>query len=178
MNVDAVLTFIVVGGLLLFFYGPWQTFCTDFTRQLLFEQRDHLFDIAFSGRISFDDPSYIMMRKSIETLIRFAHVMSAPRILYLAFVFRDVKTSGSGLRDAAAAVDNAELRADLSRVATRTAVIVTGSILMRSIFLFSIVPWAILIALGLVTFVRCRVFIVRQVKLFGDLVQREAELTS
>jgi len=177
MNVNAVLTLLTIGGALWFFYGPWQTLCTDFTRQLLFEQRDHLFDIALSGRMSFDDPSYVNMRKSIETSIRFAHTMTAPRIAYLAFVLRDIKTSGSGLRDAAASVEDPVLSAELSRVATRTAVIVTGSIMMRSLPLSFIVPEAMIIALCLITIDRCRAAIVRQIKLFGDLVQREAELT-
>ena len=86
-------------------------------------------------------------------------------------------TTGSGLRDAAAAVKDPELGIELGRVATRTAVIVTAFIMTRSLPLSIIVPEAIVVALGLNTIAWCRSAIVRRVKLFRDLVQREAELT-
>ena len=41
-------------GFLLLFYGPWQSVCTDVARQLMFEQRDKIFDMARGGMINFE----------------------------------------------------------------------------------------------------------------------------
>jgi len=50
----------------------------DAVRQKLFSIRDSLFDEAAAGKISFDDPSYRMLREQINNFIRVAHKLNLP----------------------------------------------------------------------------------------------------
>lgn len=72
-------------------YGPWQELCTAFTRQILFEKRDAIFDMALKGDLSFNDPDYREIRALLERSIRFAHEVTVPRLLfyYLSLRKRD-----------------------------------------------------------------------------------------
>jgi hypothetical protein len=74
MYADALLGVLAFGGWVVLFYGPWQSLCTDWARQLIFESRDAIFDLAaFEGRLDFDSYEYRIIRSSLQNLIRFAH---------------------------------------------------------------------------------------------------------
>lgn len=62
--------------LIVFLYGPWQTFVEAVVRQKLFKIRDELFDFAAQGNISFDNDYYIKTRENLNGFIRFAHAMT------------------------------------------------------------------------------------------------------
>jgi len=52
MTVTLTQTLVGLGSLaalLIILYGPWQAICTDIARQMLFEKRDAIFDLAQSG---------------------------------------------------------------------------------------------------------------------------------
>jgi hypothetical protein len=80
---QAVIGVGAFGLLLVVLYGPWQAICTDFTRQILFEKRDAIFDLAQAGRLSFDSPEYGTIRSSLQSQIRFAHELTLPRFFVL-----------------------------------------------------------------------------------------------
>ncbi len=61
----------------------WRRSCQERLRQDLFDVRDELFDYARSGKIDFSDDAYVMLRSSINSMIRFSHLISATRL----FVF-------------------------------------------------------------------------------------------
>jgi len=77
--------FLVIGlfAFLALFYGPWQTMCVDWARQLMFEARDRLFDAAASGDIAFDSKEYRKSRETFEGMIRFCHIFTWPRLILL-----------------------------------------------------------------------------------------------
>src|SRR5262245_42077518 len=74
-------------ALVVVLYGPWQEVCTDIARQIIFEKRDAIFDLAHNGKLSFDSPEYGTIRSALQSSIRFAHELSLPRFLVMAFVF-------------------------------------------------------------------------------------------
>jgi hypothetical protein len=68
-------------------YGPWQEVCTDIARQIIFEKRDAIFDLAHGGTLSFDSREYHTIRSALQASIRFAHELTLPRFLVMAVVF-------------------------------------------------------------------------------------------
>jgi hypothetical protein len=80
---------IAVGSfaaLLILVYGPWQEVCTDTARQIIFEKRDAIFDLARSGKLSFDSREYGIIRSSLQSSIRFAHQLTWPRFVVMTVV--------------------------------------------------------------------------------------------
>jgi len=75
-----------LGALLAIVYGPWQAICTDIARQIVFEKRDAIFDLAQSGKLSFSSREYGTIRSSLQASIRFAHELTLPRFLVMAAV--------------------------------------------------------------------------------------------
>ena len=96
MTLDSILCFLLIGAFLALFYGPWQEVCTAFARQIMFEQRDKLFDLAHAGEISFESDYYRRSRASLNAAIRFCHEMTLARLVYFEFChvlgFIDVDT--------------------------------------------------------------------------------------
>jgi hypothetical protein len=77
-----------ISALAVLVYGPWQDVCTAFARQVMFEKRDAIFDLAASGKLSFSDANYRTIRALLEKSIRFAHEISIPRLAFYYFIFR------------------------------------------------------------------------------------------
>ena len=50
----------------------WPKLVVDFTRQYLFEKRDHLFDLAVKGKLSFNSKEYKETRLILNAMIRMA----------------------------------------------------------------------------------------------------------
>jgi hypothetical protein len=73
-------------ALIVVLYGPWQEICTDIARQILFEKRDAIFDLAHSGKLSFNSREYTTIRSSLQASIRFAHELTLPRFVVMAAV--------------------------------------------------------------------------------------------
>jgi hypothetical protein len=73
MYAEAFWGVLAFGACLAVFYGPWQSLCTDWARQMIFESRDGIFDLAREGKLDFNSREYRQIRRSLETLIRFAH---------------------------------------------------------------------------------------------------------
>lgn len=76
---------VVVAFFIWFIYGPWQQTVISVTRHELFKIRHRLFLMAADGKLSFDSPEYGEMRKSINSLIRFCHMITLPRVVAMAF---------------------------------------------------------------------------------------------
>ena len=78
---DAIAALIAISLFLLFFYGPWQAIMVDYARQIVFEQRDAVFDLAAHGRLDFNSREYKIIRDSFNNLIKFAHELNWMRII-------------------------------------------------------------------------------------------------
>jgi hypothetical protein len=84
---QAVIGLGSLAALVVLLYGPWQEVCTDIARQIIFEKRDAIFDLAHSGKLSFDSREYGTIRSALQASIRFAHELTLPRFLVMAVVF-------------------------------------------------------------------------------------------
>jgi hypothetical protein len=84
MIIDALISLAMLIGFVCFFYGPWQAVCTDVARQLIFERRAALFDLARSGQLDFASPEYKAIRRSMEGMIRYAHELTWPHLWFIA----------------------------------------------------------------------------------------------
>ena len=85
---DAAATVVVAVAAASIFYGPWQWVCTDWIRQVCFEARDKLFDLAADGQLDFSSPEYRKLRSIIESEIRFAHEMTLPYLFVIGSYLR------------------------------------------------------------------------------------------
>jgi hypothetical protein len=88
MAVDAFIGLLALVGLACFFYGPWQSVCTDWGRQVVFEKRDAIFDLALAGRLDFRSDEYRAIRSALEKSIRFAHYLTLPRLQVIYWALR------------------------------------------------------------------------------------------
>ncbi|MCL2715641.1 MAG: hypothetical protein FWD68_13905 [Alphaproteobacteria bacterium] len=66
---------------LMIFYGPWQSVSTDFARQIVFEERDAVFDLAARSRLDFASAEYREIRHFFNRLIRHAHELNWVRFV-------------------------------------------------------------------------------------------------
>ena len=60
----------------------------DALRHRLFVCRDQLFSLALDGALDFNDPAYVMLRRKINNMIRFAHKVNLVRAVVLVRLCR------------------------------------------------------------------------------------------
>ena len=70
------------------YFKCWREYRDDAFRQRLFTLRDDLFDYAQSGKIAFDNPSYMTLRNVMNGLIRFTHRLTFTRFIVLTLTNR------------------------------------------------------------------------------------------
>jgi len=85
MAAKAFVGLVVFGALVAFWLGPLRWFATDWARERMFAARENLFDMAVMKHVSFDDPAYHRVRRSINNSIRFAHSVTLSRFLFHFF---------------------------------------------------------------------------------------------
>ena len=90
---NAVISLLALALFVCLFYGPWQAVCTDWARQILFEKRDKLFDMAMAGKLHFASEEYKSIRRMLESMIRFAHHLTWPKLLFIKKMHRDSDTA-------------------------------------------------------------------------------------
>jgi len=112
MQYDAFATVILLGLLVLFVRGPWKDMCTDYARQIIFQHRDAVFDMAVEGRLEFGSSTYRTIRAALERNIRFAHELSIARFVFFAApLLRDRRRSQ--LEIAVSSIADEQLRAEV-----------------------------------------------------------------
>jgi hypothetical protein len=95
MAADALVSLAALIAMACLFYGPWQAVCTDVARQVIFERREALFDLARVGKLDFASPEYKSVRRSMEGLIRYAHELTWVSL----FFYHQVKMKNDLKRD-------------------------------------------------------------------------------
>jgi hypothetical protein len=149
------------------FYGPWQAICTDWARQIIFESRDELFDMARSGQLDFNSNEYRTIRKSLEGLIRYAHDLTIIRVAMHGPTFRAHSTSN--LRDAISKMSDVNTRKKVEALSDRAHKAILLMLGFKSI-------------LGLVTILIAllvkpiRRLVISETRTYADGIQREAEI--
>ena len=70
------------------FFWLYRDHTVDQFRQRMFELRDQLFDDAAKGLISFDHPSYLLMRSAMNGFLKFGHRISLFEMVLSRFLVR------------------------------------------------------------------------------------------
>jgi hypothetical protein len=162
-------------------YGPWQAICTDIACQLLSEKRDAIFDLARSGRFSFNGREYGTIRSALQASIRFAHELTLPRFLLMAVVFavRPSRPEDSALYRAIRQIPDPATRNQVERlIAQAYRVMVTMMIVKSPVMMLLLLPWLpVLCAAGMVQRFRRKGFnaVKANERRAGGLIQLEAD---
>lgn len=177
MNADAFVFIVVAFAFLLLFYGPWQWICCDFARQLVFEQRDAIFDLAADKRIFFNSPEYKSARSSLNTLIRFSHKLTITYFVWMIIFDKTENSLGkkSELTVVVEKTKDPQLKAELNEMVqtARRAVIIWT--MLRSIIFWILLPF--FVVFFICSFVVKRLdIIVNEISFrIGEAIQVEAE---
>jgi hypothetical protein len=132
---------LAIGVWLIVFFG-YRSYRVDETRMRYFDLRDDLFKLAEDGVVSFDDPAYKMIRKTINGLIRGTHDLSIP--LFWSLDLFNRKEERSGARDYGERLKKAlealpaKSREKLERVIITMHYITLGHMLKRSLLVIAL----------------------------------------
>jgi hypothetical protein len=123
-----------VGALAIVVYWPWQKVCVDYARDVVFEQRDNLFDIAARGDIEFGSEPYEKMRASMNAMIRLAHSFTIPRMFICMYIMKRSpnRTHRQELLDVSAEIENPEVRKAFEEALQTTESAMLFMMLLRS----------------------------------------------
>lgn len=136
---NAIVALAALAALLGLFYGPWQAVCTNLTRQIIFERRDRLFDMALDGRIGFDSEAYRATRRQMNGLLRFAHTLTWQELVMAHYVSQKFKKAVSDRRVDHLASLPPDVRNDIKELLRECTATLTGMMALKSIFVGPIV---------------------------------------
>lgn len=183
MNLDPLVSFALICLFLLWFYGPWQETCIDYARQIIFEERDKIFDLASAGSLRFDSRQYKHIRASLNAAIRYAHELTLARMIFTKFYKKtfpidesivmskiDFSSLDAGIRGKLAASMNRSLMAMMLSMLARSLIVVALCIFLSPLFAIAIVCyfWWIGFSIEVIRLKR------RITNMIGSLVQIEA----
>ena len=132
MDTDAIVSLTIILLLGLFIYGPWQSICTDYARQIIFEKRDSVFDLVESHDWSYDNREYRTIRSGLEILIRFAHDLTLPNLIFLwLFVPFNPREKLQLLR-AIDRIQDAKLKAEVTRLVAEALMSASLMVILKS----------------------------------------------
>jgi hypothetical protein len=137
---DAVISLFGLTFFASLFYGPWQAACADWARQIVFEKRDRLFDLAADGGLSFSSDEYRMLRSGLEGMIRFAHELTWPRLLFHAKLRHRMGIADDhSLAEAAARIEDPGVRQQVNELVFEATI---GLIVMMALKSIVVAPFA------------------------------------
>jgi hypothetical protein len=169
MNSDALASIVALILLAVLFYGPWQATCTDWARQILFENRDKIFDMAQAGEIDFDSAEYAEIRKSLQGLIRYCHHVTLPMLLI--HLLAGVDSTESALKSSIAKIPSIEARNKVYKYVSSAQKAVLVSILAKS-----------LPGLGIIiaSWIASKLHLNRRkyARVFSERIQRDSEIAA
>ncbi len=135
---DAFLGIVLLTITLLIVYGPLQSALTAYARQIVFECRDALFDLAASGEIDFNSDTYREIRSSMERLIRFAHLLTFERFMFFWW-FAASDKSVKGMDDLVSQIDNEATQAKIKSLVKEAQLAVIKMLFWKSPLLWLLV---------------------------------------
>jgi hypothetical protein len=170
---NALVSLMMLVALAVFVYGPWQGICTDFARQVLFEKRDEIFDMAADGEFSFKSREYKTIRSSLEACIRYAHDLTLPRFIFVALSRKgfDQLSEKSSLHEAVDALPEHVRDRVRQKVTVAMVALILMAVAKSPIATVVCVPVVLLAVF--VDNCRKRVFVFSEE--YGELIQLEAE---
>jgi hypothetical protein len=181
MNADALISLILISVFIFWFYGPWQSTCTDYARQIIFEQRDKLFDIAASGRMAFQSREYGTIRSSLNAMIRYAHDATLPRLIYTYIALRRKETDykKSALYKATEQIQDSRLYEEMQIILAKSMMATACLIIFKSLpcvmCLIIFLPIILFLSVCAFFFSKIKNWIGSMLRHIGGMVQAEAE---
>lgn len=182
-NYDAVVSLLGILAIAAIVYGPWQAVWCDIGRQMVFERRDAIFDLAASDKLSFKSVEYRKIRSSLESLIRFAHDLTLLHFLFLSSCLASPqdRAARSELAAVVDGIDDPATRAEVRRLVMevqRAMVIVMAA--RSPITTLICLPWILVVIWRLTPLARAsRASIIKAVEIelakIGEAVSVEAE---
>lgn len=147
---DALVSLVLLMLLICFAYGPWQWLWTDIARQTMFEKRDQLFDMALAGRLDFASDEYRTIRASLEQTIRFAHLLTLPRLIFSSLTTgRTDRMETSGMERALAQISDPQASMDVRTIINGADDVMICAIAAKSpLFLLLVSPIAALLVVA------------------------------
>jgi hypothetical protein len=141
MAATALISLIALVLFAWLFYGPWQAVCTDGARQLIFEKRDKLFDLAADGKLDFASEEYRTIRKLLEGMIRFAHTLTWPRLVMAIYLRRH---DDPAVDKMISRIEDSVTRKRVAELVFDSAVVLIAMMALKSIF---VAPLAFVVCL-------------------------------
>lgn len=135
---EAIISLAMLAALLCLFYGPWQAVCTDISRQIIFERRDRLFDMALAGRLEFDSEAYRATRRALNGMLRFAHRFTWQEFIISAFFIDRYKPKIPDWRDTLVSLPP-DVRAEIQDLVRECSAMLTGTMVLKSFIIGPIV---------------------------------------
>jgi len=172
---NALVAISVLSAVIFLVYGPWQWVCTDFARQVVFEKRDQLFDLARSGELNFKSREYRTIRSSLESSIRFAHDLTWPLLIVMWLSRKPGSDEKSELLEAVNRIEDASTRGKVVRAVNDAQRALILMVIVKSPLAIVALP---LVAAGIaaIFFVEgCRRHAANLANLVGNIIQIEAE---
>ncbi len=174
LTIEGLISISVLIGV---FYGPWQTIVVDYGRQYLFEIRDSFFDLAAKGEIDFDSDEYAEIRDTMNSLIRFLHRLTWPR-MFVVHHFSKRWIDAKNVKRLADISTNQAMKTKLRHKEREILMIVLITIYLRSPLLIIVTPVALpAVLLFIMLNAPRRQYIERQVVVHGSRLVQEARLS-
>lgn len=170
MYTDAIVSLFLVAVLGYVFYGPWQNVCTDWARQVVFESRDGIFDLARSGKLDFNSDIYKAIRSSLEVLIRFSHELTLPYLIFHIICMNGGRpNTASSLHASVDEIEVQETRSNVKRLVRNA---------QRAIFIMIAAKSIILLPI-LIFFLskQIRQRFKPQMQTLAEMIQKDAEIS-
>lgn len=175
MSSDALVGLLAMIGIGIVVYGPWQRVWSDFARQVLFEVRDEIFDLAVQERLPFHSDEYRIIRRSLEKTIRYAHDLTLPRFVFHLIVHRLLtRRRPSDLKTAVNGISDPEVREFVRRRVAYALGVAMAVVCIKSL-VFIIVGFPILLVGIAVHAVTEKLNLDSMTASIRDLIQRDAE---
>jgi hypothetical protein len=84
--ITEIASWVSILFLVAFIFWSYRQFVLESFRQKLFALRDEMFDYAAEGNMDFSHPAYVVLRQTMNGMIRFGHRMNFPFALSLMVV--------------------------------------------------------------------------------------------
>lgn len=144
---DALFTIGCLVCVFVLFYGPWQSLCVEGARQVIFEQREKLFDLAADGRLAFDSVEYRELRDYLNKSIRFSHHMTMWQFLANRAALTGIrpKNDEGPINRILRSIEDVEVRKKVAGIIDATAEALVNAMALRSmlVILLAGVAWLI-----------------------------------
>lgn len=174
MHADAFVSIVLVVLLTALTIFAWREAMTAWARQLIFEKRDALFDMASAGRLNFKSEEYRTIRASLEASIRFAHELTLTRMIVTRVAAQAIGHSKaeSELVLAVRQIEDDETREEVSHLVYSAQRALISMIVLKSPLLMIAAFFVLAVSLCMHGVRRSLDGIVKRV---GEVVQIEAE---